>query len=493
MAAGSAALVVLLDGALHEQAETAARIQAADIASIVSAHPPGRSSGRIVLPQAQAGVYVQVVTPRGAVVASDTPARSGEALMPGASPGKNGTVRVVGALRGIDEDPYLLFAETMSAAARVRGSRAPWIVEVAEPLGWPVHVEHLVATALALGVPVLIVLVGVVVWWLSGRALAPVEEIRAEVASVSSRDMARRVAVPPGRDVVARLASTMNAMLARLERSAERQRRFTSDASHELKSPLASLQVQAEVSLAHPETTDWQQVAGAMLDDLRRLEHLANDLLALARADEGALAAGVLEPVDLAGAAMAEAERIAPGAATRPGGAVSVDTSGVRAGQVMADVSAVQRVLRNLADNALRHASSQISFGVRSDGEGEVVLEIADDGPGIRPEDRERVFERFTRLDEARAAGTGGSGLGLAIVRQIVDSYGGSVTVVDGLARPGPAGTVQESAVQESAVQESAVQAGAREEGGSAGTPGRGACFVVRLPALEGLVDFAAD
>lgn len=474
LAGGSAALAVLLDGALHEQAETAARIQAAEIASIVSVSP----SGRVDLPKAEAGVYVEVLARGGRVVASDVPAPLGasgsaggasaaRAFLPRLAPaGRNGLVETVSALPGIDEDPYLLFAEPMSAAEGLSHPApglvpAGWSVEVAEPLAWPVHVEHLVVAALALGVPALVILVGLVVWWLSGKALAPVEAIRAEVDAVSAGDLTRRVEVPPQRDVVARLASTMNAMLERLEHASERQKRFTSDASHELKSPIASIQAQLEVSLAHPKSGDWRQVAAAALEDLSRLQRLADDLLVLARVDEGALGRSSLEVIGLRDVLLAEAERVAVGSLARKGPALSVDASGVGEAHVLANLVMIERVVGNLADNALRHANSKVAFSLRTESgladslepASWVVIEVADDGEGIPPGERERVFERFVRLDEGRDATAGGSGLGLAIVRQVVEAYGGSVEVRDGI--PWPSGE------------------------------GRGACFTVRLPALD--------
>lgn len=468
LAAGSAGLVFLLDGALHSQAETSARIQAAQVAALVAGNGGhAGSEHRAVLPPAAAGVYVQLVSVHGRVVAANTRAAYRQAFVAPRGVGASGVVQSVGYLPGVDEDPYIVLAEPFSAALDgtevSRSSGSGLTVEVAEPIAWPVHVEHLVTAALALGVPALVVLVGLLVWWLAGRALAPVEDIRAQVDAVSSRELHRRVLEPSGGDEIARLARTMNAMLERLERSADRERQFTSDASHELRSPLASLQTQLEVAVEHPDTERWDELAVAMLDDVQRMRELVDDLLLLARSGEGGSGRATPGPVDLDELVLVEAHRLRSAGTHHPersGRPLIVDTTGVKAARVLGDARSLGRVVRNLADNAARHAVTKVSFVLYPDGR-QAVLEISDDGSGIAAADRERIFERFTRLDEARNVDQGGSGLGLAIVRQVVLAHGGSVHVEDAQ----PPGEWNDIPL-------------APPDGGP------GARFVVRLPAL---------
>jgi signal transduction histidine kinase len=270
-------------------------------------------------------------------------------------------------------------------------------------------------------VPVLVVLLAVLTWLVAGRVLHPVEAIRSRVAQIGAGDLHQRVPDPGTGDEVGRLAATMNRMLDRLQRSSERQRRFVSDASHELRSPLASLRTQLEVALAHPQGADWPGVASGVLEEGVRMERLVDDLLALARADEGAVLAHT-EEMDLGEIVAAEAERVE---------GLTVDTTGVGEASVRGDPLALRRVVRNLLDNARRHASSRIVLRVSVEGE-EVVVAVEDDGTGIPEADREQVFERFARLEEARDRDAGGTGLGLAVVREIVQAHGGAVVAERG-------------------------------------------------------------
>ncbi len=274
------------------------------------------------------------------------------------------------------------------------------------------------------GIPVLVVLVGGLAWVLVGRALRPVERMRREVDEISHSTLHRRVAEPPSGDEVARLAQTMNAMLDRLEGAADRQRQFVSDASHELRSPLTTIRTQVEVASLRPEAADWPAVTGTVLGEVDRLDDLVGDLLQLARLDETGGVLTARADVDLDEVVAAEATRL------RSLG-VAVDASGVSAARVLGDRGALARLARNLADNAARHARSEVALAVSAAG-GEAVVRVDDDGPGVPAADRERVFERFTRLDEGRARGAGGAGLGLALVRAVAVAHGGSVAVLDG-------------------------------------------------------------
>ncbi|SEC32402.1 HAMP domain-containing sensor histidine kinase [Streptomyces sp. KS_5] len=266
-------------------------------------------------------------------------------------------------------------------------------------------------TVMLIGFPLLLGVVAGVTWLVTGRALRPVEGIRGEMAAITaSEDLARRVPVPGTHDEVARLALTTNETLAALQTSVERQRRFVADASHELRSPIASLRTQLEVGVAHPELLD---LDGAV-EDTVRLQGLAADLLLLARLDAGERPGDAR--FDLGALAREQAEGRAE---------VTVEA---RSAQVAGSRGQVGRVLTNLLDNAARHARSAVTLTVRREGEW-VVAAVADDGAGVAEADRERIFERFVRLDEARSRDDGGAGLGLAIARDVAVRHGGTLTV----------------------------------------------------------------
>ncbi|TFV86629.1 ATP-binding protein [Blastococcus sp. CT_GayMR16] len=275
---------------------------------------------------------------------------------------------------------------------------------------------------LAVGVPLSAAVLAGIVWWAVGRALAPVEDIRTRVDAISASRLDRRVPEPTTAEEMARLARTMNAMLARLQHAADRQRAFVADASHELRSPLARMRAEMEVDLAHPETADPAATAASVLAETVTLQRLVDDLLLLARGDAGALEPGRREPVDLDEVVQARV------AAFRSTGEHRIDVSGVQPVQVAGDPSQLQRVIANLLDNAVRHARNRIVVTLDEGADG-AELTVADDGPGVPPPDQGRIFERFTRLDDARSARDGGAGLGLAIARGIAERHGGTLTV----------------------------------------------------------------
>ncbi|WIV61238.1 ATP-binding protein [Amycolatopsis nalaikhensis] len=271
-------------------------------------------------------------------------------------------------------------------------------------------------TVLFAGVPVVALLISVIAWLAVRRSLRPVEAIRAEVAEIGAHDLSRRVPDPRGRDEIARLAGTMNTMLERLDEAVTRQSRFTSDASHELRTPLASLRTQLEVLLAHPDRLDWRHACENALLDVTRLQDLVADLVLLGKLDHAG-------PDHLEAVPLSEvAEAVAAGRAEVVVGGTPV---------VRGHRSRLERLVRNLVDNARRHAVSRVVVEV-SVVDGWAVLAVEDDGPGIPEADRERVFDRFVRLDDARARDEGGSGLGLAIVADIARAHGGTAVVERG-------------------------------------------------------------
>ena len=270
---------------------------------------------------------------------------------------------------------------------------------------------------LLLAVPLLVAVVAAITWVVTGRALRSVAAITRQVEAIDDATIGERVSVPEPSDELRHLAVTMNRMLDRLDRSRRQQRQFVSDASHELRSPIAVSQTQLEVALAAPDDTDWAATANTVLAEQESLSQLVDDLLALGRLDETTLLAKA--EVDLDDLVMAEADR-----ATR-------STLNVRVGQparVTGDRRMLERAIRNLVNNADRHARSTVEVSLDVV-DGEAVVVVGDDGHGIPVEDRERIFDRFTRLDEARDRARGGTGLGLAIVAEVVKVHGGTVTV----------------------------------------------------------------
>ena len=278
-------------------------------------------------------------------------------------------------------------------------------------------------TSLAIAVPILLTVFALVCSRAVGRALRPVEAMREQVAEISAVDRARRVPEPKTADEIGRLARTMNGMLDRLSAADSAQRQFVADASHELKSPLAASRAELDLALAAPESTDWLGAAALLSDDNHRMSRLVNDLLFLARVDE----AGVQPrrgPVDLDDVIHEVCDR------TRLRGGVSVDTSAVEPVEIRGDAHQLDQLIGNVLDNAVRHATARVIVSLRRLS-GAAVVEVVDDGSGILPSDRERVFERFRRLDDARSRSTGGSGLGLSIAREIARGHRGTITVED--------------------------------------------------------------
>ncbi|HKA70005.1 MAG TPA: HAMP domain-containing sensor histidine kinase [Actinomycetes bacterium] len=430
---GAIGLVVALRQALVTEVRAGAESQAGAVAAAVAAgtDPVALTSG---IGEEQ---LVQVLDPQGRVVASTANLAGRPEPLPIPPGGHSIRVPVAGG-----EGDFLVvsrIAETPDGRLTVLGGGA--LGDVTETTG-------ILTILLAAGLPILLILVGVTTWRVVGRALAPVDAIRAEVEEISASQLHRRVPDPGGEDEIARLARTMNQMLARLAAAQARQRRFVSDASHELRSPVASIKANAEVARAAgvgaasgpgrpggPGGADSgsgtgeagaEELASTVLAEIQRIERLVEDLLLLARLDEdpGQLAR---RPVDLDDLVFAEAARLRAVA----GQNVAVDTTAVSAARVAGDTPALRRVLRNLGENAVRHAQGRVSFElVERDGTARLVVE--DDGPGIPDDARERVFERFVRLDDARARDDGGTGLGLAIVAEVISASGGTVVVGDG-------------------------------------------------------------
>ncbi len=284
------------------------------------------------------------------------------------------------------------------------------------------QVDQTFARLLIIGVPALLILACATVWLVTGRALRPVERIRAAVTAITSADLTQRVPEPGTHDEIGRLASTMNDMLARLEDAAARQRRFVADASHELRSPLTAIRTGLEVGLSHPDRASWPEIARRATRQSERLEQLIAELLVLAKADARQVAAR-REPVDLTALLTdLRAAAAAPGLAIELSVPPGTATTG--------NPEDLYRLFRNLLDNAVRYASHRVRITAVTGPDGTVV-EVADDGPGIPAAERERVFGRFVRLDASRERASGSAGLGLAIVREIAAAHGATVVLTE--------------------------------------------------------------
>ncbi len=282
---------------------------------------------------------------------------------------------------------------------------------------------HAIEGSLLTLFPLLVILLGVLVWFLTGRALNPVEKIRSEVTRISGTSLDKRVFVPETDDEIARLATTMNEMLDRIESSTKRMKRFVSDASHELRSPISSIRAELEVAQLHPEATDMPSSLAAALVEAERMQRIVADLLTLAKIDENAIVPK-MDSVDIDEIITAEVRRM------RLYEGLSVDATHVGAARIKGDSDQIFRIVRNLLENAARHASSRIAIQLGVVGTN-VVLRISDDGPGIPPDMRDKIFERFHRVEEDRSRASGGSGLGLAIVASLVELHMGKIYVSD--------------------------------------------------------------
>ena len=366
------------------------------------------------------GLWAQVVDPSGAVVAATANVKLDPALYtvrpgstapePTAAGATRGEERVVVQRHVVGTTPVVVYAGGSTRLLSI--------------------LTHDLQGHLLYAVPLVILAAVAISWLLIGRTLRPVERIRAEAAEITGSDLHRRIPEPGGQDEIGRLARTLNTMLDRLEDSAARQRRFVADASHELRTPLATVRTSLEVGLAHQDRAPWPELAQRAVTETTRLQRLVDALLLLARYDDSAPLTR-RERLDLAALARDVV-------ATVPAG-VPVEVELDEAVQVSGDPDQLSRLLRNLLDNAVRYASTRISVTISTD-RPDTLIQVADDGPGVPAADRERIFDRFVRLEAARTRHRGdttGTGLGLSIARDIATAHGGSITVTDPTAGPG--------------------------------------------------------
>ena len=404
-AVSSVALYTALSVTSRHDLDRRAAATAQQVAALVVAH-------RLPDPIPVTGTEsVQVLDARGRVISASA---SGDRLTALLTPAE---------LVRAESEPFAVSGSRLGMSSPLRVSALPVsgaagapVVVVAEPVADLTRSQHILVVSLLLGFPLLLLVLGLVAWRVIGATLRPVESLRSAAERVSGAGDDERLPEPRSRDEIWALAVTLNSMLDRLAAARDRERTFVANVAHELRNPLASLRVQADVNRRHGASeADHADLAA----ELARLSALVEDLLVLARLDAG-------------DALPAPAPAAEPGVVL-PGFADADDTSGpeVRVGALAPGTVPMtrlelERVVGNLVDNARRHALARVDIAFSRTAR-ETVLSVADDGAGIPAADRARVFDRFARLDEARDRDSGGTGLGLAIVRELVRRRGGDV------------------------------------------------------------------
>jgi len=413
LAVGGVLLVAVLNFALLRAVNSEASDTASGVVKLIDQH----SLAEVI--QVNPSMQVQVIDGQGRVLAISAGA---DRLIPMLHDDE---------LRGLKDGEI---TEIPGSRIGLSGGAARVVMRTAGPPSAPVRVlvarstddldqgVHILRVTLLIAFPLLVGMLAAIMWRILGAALRPVDALRAGAEEITGGTRHGRLPLPESRDEVYRLAVTLNGMLYRLEAARSRQRAFVADAAHELRSPLTNMRTEIEVAQRLPDT-DWPALSADLLTDVDRLSRLVDDLLLLARSDD-ARPPRRLADADLDGVVADVAARYEKVVYTRP------------AEPVLATVEpdAIGRVVANLLDNAERHARSRVAVEVAEEG-GYARITVCDDGPGIPPADRERVFDRFTRLDDARARDAGGTGLGLAIVRELVRRHHGTVTLGD--ASPG--------------------------------------------------------
>jgi signal transduction histidine kinase len=412
-----AVLTITVNGAVDDGAFASARAVAAMVDDNTLPDPLPVSGSQVM----------QVVDGSGAVVRASvsadrlTPllrspelvkALAGERIsVPGARAGLTGTLRVIAVRAGSASDPSSII--------------------VAVPVNEIEQSQRVLRNTLLVTYPPLVVIMALIAWRVIGWTLRPVEMLRSGAARISGSDQDERLVVPESADEIRALAVTLNDMLDRLAAARGRQRAFVADSAHELRSPLASMRTQLEVA---QRLGEGGELATDLLTDVTRLAALVEDLLLLARAGSDTRPPSMRESLDVRALLVATASRYADAR-------VPVSVTGGPAVHASANAAELARVVANLVDNAVRHARSSVVLAVRAEG-GRAVVTVVDDGPGIPAGEWERVFERFTRLDDARDRDAGGTGLGLAIVRELLRRSDGSISLQDNPDGPGLAAVV---------------------------------------------------
>ncbi|MQY26750.1 sensor histidine kinase [Nocardia aurantia] len=402
---GAIVMLTLLNRALYGAADSYALGRISEISDRLHSAAPADLPADLLAPDSHVEI-VQILDPSGAPIRSTTGAPSGPLI----------TVPDSGTVTGIRAEPDL------RVSARRTHGPAPATVLVAVSVDPADDVLKALVAGLALSGPIVVAAAAAATYRLVGRSLSSVEAIRSRVADIGASQLSQRVPIPAAADEIARLATTMNGMLARIEAGHAAQRRFLADASHELRSPLSTVIAGLELARDHPETVDTAMIESTLLPEAMRMKNLVDDLLTLAAADDHLL---TLHRTDV------DLDDIAATVLDLVRHTTTVELSGQLApARISGDPGALTRVVRNLVDNAVIHARSTVT--VRTvQGAADARVIVDDDGPGIPATDRSRVFDRFVRLADDRARATGGAGLGMPIVAEIVAAHHGTVRIDD--------------------------------------------------------------
>ena len=413
MVMGATLLVTLVNNSLVNNLDTAGLTRAKDVAAVLNS----TGLGATVPASGEDRSLVQVVDRSGTVVSSSANI-AGEPPIVITAPSLRETVIVT-----IDSVPVGGSAQPFRVVAEpVHLSSGDGWVYVASSLEQVASAVHSLILLLSIGLPIMLLIVGGTVWFAVGRALRPVESIRKRAVEIGA-DLTQRVPVPESNDEIGRLATTVNEMLDRLAGFSEQQRRFIGDASHELRSPLAAIRSQVDVALEHPLALDPLITLRTVQGQIEQMTQLLEDLLLLARVSEQPLSEDVAT-VDLDEVVVRELRRL-----QLIKGSKQVRLAHLDAVRTAGSARDLGRLIANLGDNALRYAASEVTLALNSRHDGTAAIVITDDGPGIPPADRERIFGRFTRLDDSRARSVEhvSTGLGLAIAAQIAHRHGGTI------------------------------------------------------------------
>jgi signal transduction histidine kinase len=401
-----AVLTVTVNRTIDDSAFASARAVAAMVESNTVPDPLPVSGSQVVQVVDSSGAMVSASVSADRLTSLLRPPELAKALagerisIPGARAGLAGKLRAI--------------------AVRAGPSSAPLSIIVAVPVSDIEQSQQVLRNTLLITYPPLVVIMTLIAWRVIGWTLQPVETLRSGAARISGSDQDERLPVPESADEIRALALTLNDMLDRLAAARGRQRAFVADAAHELRSPLASMRTQLEVA---QHLGEGGELTSDLLADVTRLSGLVEDLLLLARSGGDAKRPPVRESLDVTALLAVTASRYA-------GARVPVSVSAGPTLYASANPEELRRVVANLVDNAVRHASSSVVLAAHEE-TGRAVLTVADDGPGIPADERERVFERFARLDDARDRDAGGTGLGLAIVRELLRRSDGSISLQD--------------------------------------------------------------
>jgi signal transduction histidine kinase len=414
---GGAFLLLVLQSSLISAAWNDLALHANDVAGLLQEEGIEETQSTLA-EDPRSAEQVQIVDEANRVVGWSLPGlRSNPMSTLRPAPGRTAKKELLARVPPLGADDEILVS---ARGVELHGKR--YVILVAAPLDVQTDTLRTVGLLLLAAAPLFVALVAVAVWILVGRSLKTVERIRRQVAEIDGRRLHERVEVPPTGDEVAALASTMNQMLDKLEQSDNSHRAFFSDASHELRSPLSTLVTTAEVASLDQSGRTWLDMQQTVLNESSRMQSLVEDLLTLAKVDADQLQLNV-EDVDLEDVLDAEIKRL------RTVSSLQINAQ-LQPTRVRADERRLMQVFRNLLDNAARHAKSTIMVSMERR-PGEVVVTVDNDGEVISPKDRNRVFERFARLDASRSSDGGGSGLGLAISREIMVAHGGTVLATE--------------------------------------------------------------